>query len=233
MATSGTAPLLDSMIAERILLGFQVRAEALQSRLPAPWRVGSTPAGANLVVIFNEVFLNQDAGGAPAPDATTRYLGVVVPGRRPDIGEEASINLRIFAAHPQAIPGKYRTSFPAVVRRQQRLVSEGLATTVEEHCTVRVPAGEEIDFRLRYTRDAVAHTPTRSRGRSAADPAILRLYRVDQLAYTVRDASQGVDHVLDFAFRATVTDLSDLIDGTERLLTVAASPWYHRRVYAE
>lgn len=233
MATNGTAPLLDSMIAERILLGFQVRSEALQARLPAPWRVGFTPAGANLVVIFNEVFLNQDAGGAPAPDATTRYLGVVVPGRRPDTGEEASINLRIFAAHPQAIPGKYRTSFPAVVRRQQRLISEGLATTVEEHCTVRVPGGEEIDFRLRYPRDAVAHIPTRSRGRSAADPAILRVYRVDQLTYAVRDASTGVDRVLDFAFRTTVAELSDLFDGTERLVTVVASPWYHRRVYSE
>ena len=233
MATSGSAPVLDAMIAERILLGFQVRSEALQSRLPAPWRVGSTPAGANLVVIFNEVFLNQDAGGAPAPDATTRYLGVVVPGRHPDTREEASINLRIFAAHPQAIPGKYRTSLPAVVRREQRLVSEGLAPTVEEHCTVRVSEGEEIDLRLRYTRGAVTHVPTRSRGRSSADPAVLRVYHVDQLAYTVRDASKGVDHVLDFAFRATVAELSDLFDGAERLVTIVASPWYSRRVYSE
>ena len=227
------APLLDSTIAERILLGFQVRPEALQPRLPAPWQVGSTPAGANLVLIFNEVFLNQDAGGAAAPDATTRYLGIVVPGRHPDTGEEASINLRIFAAHPQAIPGKYRTSLPAVVRREQRLISEGLATTVEEYCAVRVPAGEEIEFRLRYTRDAPAHVPARSRGRSSADPGILRVYQVDQLAYAVRDASRGADHVLDFTFRATVAELSDLFDGSQRLVTIVASPWYHRRVYSE
>jgi len=30
-----------------------------------------------------------------------------------------------------------------------------------------------------------------------------------------------------------VAELSDLFDGTERLVTIVASPWYHRRVYSE
>jgi hypothetical protein len=232
LGPEAAAPLLDTTIAERTLLGFRVHPEPLQARLPAPWQVAATPSGANLVVIFNEVFLNQDAGGAPAPDATTRYVGIVVPGRRSDPAEEASVNLRIYAAHPRGTPGKYGTAVPAAVRREQRLAIGGASATVDEQWTLRVGADEELHVRLRYARDTPAHVPSRSRARSAVDPQILRVYHTDQLACVVRDAAQGVDRVLDVAFRSTIAEWRDCFDGAEHLVSVTTSPWYYRRVHA-
>jgi hypothetical protein len=232
LVPEASAPFLDSTIAERILVGFRVRRESLQARLPAPWQVEATPAGANLVVIFNEVFLNQDADDAPAPDATTRYVGIVVPGRRADSAEEASMNLRIYAAHPRGIPGKYRTAVPAMVRREQRLVGDGSEATVDERWTVKVGADEALAVRLHYVRGTPAHVPSRSRARSAVDPGILRVYHTDQLAYVVRDAAKGMDHVVDSAFRSTIAEWRDCFDGSERLVSITTSPWCYRRVHA-
>jgi hypothetical protein len=229
---SGAPPLLDSTIAERILLGFQVRPDLLRPRLPAPWQVTATPAGANLVVIYNEVLLNQDASGQAAPDATNRYVGIVVPARQPQTGEEASLNLRIFTVHPDSLPGKYRTAQPVAIRREQVLTGDGLTAVVSEQFTVSVAPEGEISLRLRYRRGPFVHVPSRSRARSALDPGILRVYHTDQLAYTVRDASRGVDHVLDLEFRATVAELREFFDGSERLASITVSPWYFRQVYA-
>jgi len=227
----GGGPLLDSTIATRIVLAFQSRPTALQARLPAPWQVTATPAGANLVVIFNDVWLNQDASGRAAPDAVNRYVGFVTPAKHPDTGEEASFNFRIFTAHPDSLPGKYRTARPATIRREQEVQSDALTATVSERFTFQIPDGGLVDLRLKYVGGVPTHAAGRARVRSAADPAILRVYHVDQLVYVVRDVPKGIDRVQDLRVDVTVPELRDLFDGSEQLISITVSPHYFRQVY--
>jgi len=42
---------------------------------------------------------------------------------------------------------------------------------------------------------------------------------------------QNIDRVMSYQFRNTITEFSDLFDGTERLVSVIIVPWYVRQVY--
>jgi len=233
LESKGAESLLDSTIATRIVLAFQTGPAALQARLTAPWQVTATPSGANLMVIFNDVWLNQDAGGRAAPDAVNRYVGFVTPAKHPESGEEASCNFLIFTAHPDGLPGKYRTARPATIRREQEVRSEDLTTTVSERFTLQTPDGGLVDLRLKYVGGVPTHAAGRARVRSAADPSILRIYHVDQLVYVVRDVPKEIDRVQDLRVDVTVPELRDLFDGSERLISLAVSPWYFRQVYGK
>lgn len=223
--------LLDSTIATRIVLAFQTGPAALQARLTAPWQVTATPSGANLVVIFNDVWLNQDASGRAAPDAVNRYVGFVTPAKHPVTGEEASFNFRIFTAHPDAVSGKYRTARLATVRREQEVQNDGLTATVSERFALRTPDGGVVDLRLQYHGGVPTRAAGHNRVRSAADPTILRVYHVDQLVYVVRDVPKGIDRVQDLRVDVTVPELRDLFDGSEQLVSITVSPHYFRQVY--
>jgi len=134
-----------------------------------------------------------------------RFVGV--PGMRP-----------MEAALPEA-------------RREQEVRSEDLTTTVSERFTFQIPDGGLVDLRLKYVGGVPTHAAGRARVRSAADPAILRVYHVDQLVYVVRDVPKGIDRVQDLRVDVTVPELRDLFDGSEQLISITVSPHYFRQVY--
>ena len=238
--------LLDSMIATQIVLAFQANESSLQTRLPAPWRVAPFPAGpsqgANLVVLFQEALLNQEANGEPAADAVNRYVGFVMPATNPDTGESASLNFRILTVHPDSLPGKYQTARPATIRREQIVQGTDLETSVTDRYEVQVhdwdvgnpgaePAGGRVDLWLAYRRGVPSRVSSQRNVRSAAQPSILRIYHQDQLADLVKSVPAGIDRVESFHFKVTVPELVDLFDGTEQLVSITISPWYVRRVF--
>lgn len=227
--------LQDSTIATRIIVALQARALSLQSRLPPPWRVSPVAAGAsegaNLYVLFNDALLNQDAEGKAAPDAVSRYVGLVIPAVHAESGETASVNFRILTAHPQGVPGKYRTSLPASVWREQRIEGQDLEATVTDRFEVRSTDGGSLDLRLRYRRGIPSRVTSQSSVRSAFDPTILRLYHTDQLADIVKSIPAGIDRVASYKLSVTVPDLATLFDGNARLVSITVNPWYVRRVF--
>ena len=227
--------LLDSTIATRVVLGFEVRLDRLGARLSPSWNASPVPggpaAGANLVVLFNEALLNQDGDGGTAPDGAGPYVGFVIPAVRQTTGERASFNFKILTTHPRAIPGKYKTSAPATIRLERTLSGVNLDAVVSESIVVTAAGGGTVTLMLRYHRGLPARVASESRVRSVADPSILRLYRTDELVDVIKSAAQGVDRVDHCEFHVTVPDLADLFDGRERMVSITTSPWYHRRVF--
>jgi hypothetical protein len=227
--------LLDLTIATQIVLRFAVRTEPLQTRLPAPWQVLPTPSGAskgaNLAVIFNDALLNQDAAGNPTPDAVNRYVGFAIPAQHPETEEEAGLNFRILTAHPRAVPGKYKTSRLGSVLRESYAKGSDMSATVTDHFRFRDPHGGSVELHLQYRRGVPIRAMTQGNVRSAADPNILRIYKVHELVDVVRSVPQSIDRVLSYQFRVTISEFSDLFDGTERLVSVTIVPWYVRQVY--
>lgn len=229
--------LLDLTIATQTVLRFVVRPQSVQSRLPSPWEVFPAPSGAskgaNLAVIFNDALLNQDAQGNPAPDATSRYIGFAIPARHPQSGDEAGFNFRILTAHQRAVPGKYKTSRFGNVLREYYSKGTDLESTVTERFRFRDPAGGSVELQLQYRRGTPMQLASQGNVRSAADPRILRVYKVHQLVDVVRSVPQGIDRVLSYQFRVTISELADLFDGSEQLVSVSVVPWYVRQVYGE
>jgi hypothetical protein len=229
--------LLDTTIATRIVLGLEVPPDRLQSRLPAPWEVAPVAegpaAGTNVRVVFNDVLLNQQADGSTAPDAASWYVGFIIPARRPDTGEQASLNLRIYTAHPEAVPGKYLTSKLAMIRRHRHESGVNQAPMIEERFEVFDAGAIGLDFHLEYPRGQLVRAASRARVRSVADPGILRIYQQDELIDQVVSRGAGRDRRQDYRLSVTLPELAALFDGSEQLVSLAVSPWYLRSVSGE
>ncbi len=227
--------LLASSILTRIVLGFQAGSANLQKRLPGPWQVAPIARGAfkgtNLLVLFNDELLNLDAAGNTTPDAMNRFVGFAIPATHPEIGEMANFPFRVFAAHPQSIPGRYRTVLPASVWREQVIAGTDLETTVTERFGLRDATGATLELRLRYRRGVPSRVTAQINVRSVVDPAIHFIHLLDQLVDVVRSIPTGVDRVETYEFHVALPELGDLFDGTEQLMTIAVNPWHVRQVF--
>src|SRR2546427_817010 len=187
--------------------------------------------GANLAVTFNDALLNQDAAGIPTADAVSRYIGFAVPARHPETEEEAGFNFRILTAHPRAVPGKYKTSRLGTVLREFYAKGNDMSATVTDHFRFRDPGGGSVELQLQYRRGLPVRVVSQGNVRSATDPSILRIYKIHELLDIVRSVPQNIDRVMSYQFRNTISEFSDLFDGTERLVSVTIVPWYVRQVY--
>ena len=209
---------------------------ALQRRLPQPWLV--TPAaegphaGANLVVIFSEVLLRQDAGGGQAPDAVDLSVAFLIPAAHVQTQEPASFIFRILTANPAGVPGRYRNSVRATAKRLRRLAGDGLSTTVTDEMALRSVDGGHVELRLQYQPGVPVRMQWPTTLRSAADPSLVRTYRSDALVDVVWSEPAGIARARDVQFRVTDPSLRDLFDGTERLISIAAIPWFIREEFA-
>lgn len=127
-----TFTCVDRTIGSRVVLGFEVRPEAIAAWLPAPWRIDrqlatpwagrpASPDGPNLMLVFNDLLFNQDGEGRRQPDAAARYLGINIPSSHPETGEAGMNHVRVFTSNPHWVPGRYRDSLPAAVRRVQHI----------------------------------------------------------------------------------------------------------------
>ena len=230
------AALLNSTIDTKIQVRLEAPSPALQRRLPAPWQPSPIPdgphAGANLALIFSDVLLKQDADGQPAPDATNRYLAFLVPAVHPQTGEAATFIFRIYTAHPESVPGRYRNALPAAIFREQTLRTEGLQALCAERYELHEAAGGTVALQLEYTKARPSRVVWPTTLRSAADPSIVRLYRSEALLDVVRSLPAGVDRVRQYRLVVTVPELLDVLDGSERLVSIASIPWFIRQEFA-
>lgn len=227
--------LRNSTIDTKIQVRLEVEGSRVQRRLPPPWQVAPMARGAhdgaNLFVIFNDVLLKQDAEGGPAPDAVNRFAGFLAPAVHPDTGEAALLMMRIFAAHPASIPGRYQNSLAATVHREQTVTGSDLESVCTERFELREPGGGTVELRLRYRRGVPTRIAWPTTLRSAVDPAILRLYRSDALVDVVKSVPAGIDRVEAYSLRVTVPEMRDLFDGAERLVSITAVPWFIRQEF--
>jgi hypothetical protein len=100
-----------SNVDARVVLYFTVPSDALKERVPAPWQVGSVPAGpakdANLAVVFVDQVLAQDQDGKPIGAGANRQVVLAAIGKNGQTGEVAPVIIGGFSADPVNIPGAY------------------------------------------------------------------------------------------------------------------------------
>ena len=223
-----------SNVDTRFVVALRVAEAELQKWLPAPWQLSPPATGpskdANLNVIFVDRLLNLDADGKPAGGGTYRVVALSVPAKNPQTGESAPFSIRIFAGDPQALPGPYKTSVLATVKREQTLSGANLEPGVgEEAWEARDAAGGMIALRVRYQRAVPSRVKVEARPHSAIEPSFFRIYRVDQGVDVLKSVPTGVDRVQAYSLRVTVAELGKLFDGSEQLVSLSAVPFYLRQ----
>ncbi len=216
----------------RMILNFQVRADALRKLLPAGWEPApSTSAatpGANLNVTLMDRQVVLDPQGKPIKSGTSRYVVLGVPARHAQTGQQNTIVISGISPEGEGAYGVYKTAVTAHVERAATGEGEGQAR-VQERWQFAAATDDRIELRVTYRRGPVARSHVETVVRSAIRPDFQRTYRIDQGADPIRTAA-GADRVEELAFTATGPFLSTLFDGTERLIGVTAVPLYLREI---
>jgi hypothetical protein len=185
-----------------------------------------------VLVVFIERFVSHDAQGKATPGANTRSVAVVVPARNPETGESAAFVIGVFSGVPGAVPGPYKNSVAATVTHEQSSKSEDVEViTGEEAWAMREGDRTLVELRFVYERGTAMRLTSEAHVRSAVDPAIHRIYRIEQGVDVVKSGPAGVEHARNVQFRVSVPTLTAVLDGSERIVSISMVPWYIRQIF--
>ena len=227
---------VQSTLDSRIVLAFRVNSAAVQGLIPAPWQVAPVASGpakdANLVVTFFDRLLDQNAEGKPVNVPTYRGVAFGVPANNPQTGESGPLLVRIFNSSPDGIPGFYKTGVLATVTRSLSLSGSGREPgTAKERWTMKDGKGGAIDLQIEYQRSTPTRAKAEAKPRSGSDPAIWRIYRIDQSVDVLKSIPTGTDRTKNYKLRVAVPEFAKLFDGKEQLVSVTSVPWYTRQTF--
>jgi len=202
--------LVESSVESRLYLAFQAQESELQSWLPAPWQVSPVTAGpskgANLSVVFVQQLLSETPEGRPFTfGRTVRYMVLTVPAKHAQTGEESVFVTRVYMPDLDMIPGPFKNSVKADVRRDFTQKGENLASGIgSDDWEMKEAGGGAIVVRFSYSRSALNRVKWERTIRSSIDPSLYFIFRVDQSSELLRSVPDGVDRLQNYEFRSTV-----------------------------
>jgi hypothetical protein len=229
------AALLNVTRDTKVQVRVRAPADAVQRRLPDRWVVAPVAegphAGANLVVVFSEVLRRQDAAGQPTADATDLSATFLVPAMHGETREPATFVLRVLTVNTRAAPGRYHVAVLVTVQRMRTLAGEDQRTSVTEQMGFHGADGS-VELGLEYDVGVPVRMQWPTTVRSAADPALARVYRSDALVDVVYSEPAGVNRTRQVHLEVTDTAVKGLFDGREALVSVTVVPWFFREEFA-
>lgn len=226
-------------IERRIVMGFQVNAEALQGRLPSPWQLdpvaGGALKGANLLISLVDNLRTENAEGKASIGGTLRFAFFAAPATNPQTGQTVAVVLGGFASNAAYVPGFYKVYRAATIRIQHATKSlEGGADEQADVWEILDGTGKlELSFRLISWPDAVMRSRTKSEINSISvkDPALWRTYKYDSVTDVVSSVALGIDRIKSLDLQLNSAEFADLFNGSEQLVGISLLPWYIRQVY--
>lgn len=229
-----SAETFDSTIADtRTLAAFKVNEDALakwlpDTHVPAPYGGGSFE-GANLLMMFIDRMLHQDAEGAPKNGGAYRMMALIVPGVDPDSAEKSTFIARVYS--PGEGAGPYKTAVQSTVSHSVSLSGTGTAPLSGRHVWEIEQGGGKLEIAFSYD----GAVPGRKAGESILstplDASVKRIYRYDQLTDVVLSRPKDIDRTSDVTVRVEIPELADMFDGTEVLIGLADRPFYTRTTW--
>lgn len=222
---------LENIVAERrITVGVQAKPEAVQRMLPNGWIPNAQASGANLTIIFIDRALTLAPDGKALNAGTNRAVTLVVGARNSQTGETRSMIVGGYTADLLSVPGVYKVARAADVdltRRETKFSKGGkLAALVEEHWSVMGSDAGSVRFDVSYVSGVPIASRYEETNYSGADPNLGLIQRTYAAAETLRSAT--VDQLKSIRLKAFRGQLGGAVDGSERIVTVAATPFYSR-----
>lgn len=224
--------LIESSVESRLYLAFQVQESDLQSWLPQSWNVSSVPTGpskgSNLTVIFAQTLLCETPEGKPSPSGgMARYVVLTVPAKHSQTGEESVFVTRVYTTDSDRIPGHYKNAVKVDMRREFSMKVENIESGAgSDYWEMKEASGGIIKVQFAYKQSAMNRNKGERKIRSAIDPNLSYIYRVDQTAELLKSVNVGVDHLQSYEFRSTVSELSKLLNDSTKLISVTEIPCY-------
>ncbi|MEM1363376.1 MAG: hypothetical protein AAGF94_16965 [Pseudomonadota bacterium] len=228
------AETFDSTIADtRTLAAFKVNDTALTQWLPeshisAPYGGGSFE-GANLLMMFIDRMLHQDAEGAAKNGGAYRMMALIVPGLDRETGKKSTFIARVYS--PSEGAGPYKTAVNSKISHRVSLEGSDVSPLSGRHVWLVEQDGGTLEIAFDYE----AGVPVRKSGESVLstplDASVKRIYRYDQLTDVVLSRPKGIDRTTDVTVRVGIPELAGMFDGTELLIGLADRPFYTRTTW--
>ena len=130
-------------------------------------------------------------------------------------------------------PGAFEVYAHATTHRMSRATENGAGkpAMTEEHWEFAAAGGEFMEVHLKYERGVARRSSNEVKFWSAVNPGFQQLFKIEQGLDIMRNVTTGVrDRVTEFRYKAGGGKIAALFDGTERVLSIDALPWYNRTV---
>jgi hypothetical protein len=223
----------------RMQLDFAVPDAALKTFLPAGWEANVASSGAakdcNLRMIFIDRIDITKADGSPADRGANQLVYLAAPIKQSATKTAGQMIIFGLTADPKDTPGPFGVYMHAGSYRMERSTSVGASKEplAEELWEFGTPSGERLELHLKYERGIGRRNSNETKFFSAVDPNIIQVFKIEQGLDIMRNVTVNVrDRVKEFQYKASGGKLAALFDGTERVLSIDALPWYNRAVFA-
>ncbi len=221
----------------RLQIDFHVPDAALAALLPAGWEPQIATAGAakdaNVRLIFVDRLEVSAPDGKPVGRGQSRLAYLAVPVRRQGSDETGQMIVAGLTDQAVDVPGAFGTLRLATQVSMQRATdvdAAGVAHTREDWLLLG-EAGERLEIHARYERGVVRRGTTTTRFYSPQDPNQVQVFKVESGIDIMRNATVPVrDRVSEMRYVASGGRFSALFDGSERVLSIDAFPWYDRLI---
>jgi hypothetical protein len=219
----------------RMQLDLVVSAPALKALLPTGWEPAVATAGpakdCNIRMIFvDRVDITGEDG---TPRTTNQFVYLASPIKKTGTDVTGQMVIDGLTADAKDVPGPfgvYQTATSHRVERSTRAVS-GEPIRNEETWQFDAAGGEHMELHVAYERGVARKLSSEVKFFSASDPNRYQIWKIDQGLDIMRNATINVaDRVKEFQFKASGGKIGQLLDGTERVVSVDALPWYNRIV---
>lgn len=222
----------------RSVLYFDAPDAALSKLLPAGWTltpIGAGPfKGADLALVFIDRTLATDPDGKALTSGAVNRL-VVLAILANDGGAVPPVPFILpvgYGADPAAVPSYYQNFVHAAVKLTRMEESgDGVSKTISERWELSGPDDAKITFSFKAPAGVPVYSPFSQRVVSGADPGRYRFYRGNQGTDMLMSADLGINTTEELSFSASGKLLSDVFDGSEKVVGVVRLPWYHRETF--
>jgi hypothetical protein len=234
-ATQAQAETLhESAILYRIYVAYSVDQKAAQAWLPSPWNAVSVPKGpfmgANLYILFNDKLITQDGEGKPNKGGTHCQVTLVAFGKNQQTGEVAVFVIRTYWPYDDS--SVYKNAVKATVSREATIKgATSESGEGSEVWKVQDSAGGILEFRMDYQRTGPNRKKQETKVRSSVEPDFFRIYRDDYADDLVKSIPVGIDRVKNYQFRTTMSELSKMFNGSEKLVGISVNPCRVRQAF--
>jgi hypothetical protein len=228
--------LIEHSAEVRMQLDFAVPEAALKTFLPAGWEPNVATAGGakdcNLRMIFiDRVDVTQPDG---KPLGSNQLVYLAIPIKQPSTNTVGQMLIFGLTSDPKDAPGPFGVYLHADKHRMERATrtDAGGAALTEEHWEFSAPSGEHLALSLTYERGVARKGGAPTKFFSAAKPDFYQIFKIEQGLDIMRNATVKVrDRVKSFDVKAGGGRIAKLFDGSQRVVSVDALPWYNRGVY--
>jgi hypothetical protein len=233
----------DGIAAARTTLALAANPAALQRRLPDGWELapyagqdlrGRALRGANLLVPFHEVYATRTHDGQPAGLPQVSYIAFVSQARHQATGTLGHLHWCTYTEDPASVPGRYGDGRLALISRSQTFTKTQRGQTQVRERFSAVADGGQVGLSLAYRQGGMVLWVTAEQPDlplyAAKDPRVVRWYQEDQVLDVVYSDPLGLDGVSEISLDVQ-GELTDVFDGTQRVVAVFLQRPYLRHVY--